>query len=101
MALTLSSRNLFPVCESQEWLVNPLKTREENRFEILFPGGFSTLRSCSMGGEQNALSRGIRGPPTETAANRPAIAGGLCETHDSVGILGFAKSPSSECHRQA
>lgn len=32
----LSSANLFPVCESQEWLVKSLQSHEKMGFEILF-----------------------------------------------------------------
>jgi hypothetical protein len=97
----LSLRNLLPACESQEWWVNPLKKRRKIRFEILFPEEFSTLRICSITGEQNALSRGFRGSQTETAVNRLNLSGPDRERRDTMGILGIAKSPSSECHGRA
>jgi hypothetical protein len=88
-------------CESQEWLAKHLIFFEEKPFEILFLGTSARLRKCSIEGEQNALSRGIRGPETETAAIRLTRARPSRKRRDAVGILRLAKSSSSECHGAA
>jgi hypothetical protein len=88
-------------CESQEWLANRLIFFEEKTFEILFLEAFGLLRRCSIEGEQNALSRGIRGPETETAAIRLTRAGPSCKRRDAMGILKLAKSSSSDRHGAA
>jgi hypothetical protein len=47
----LSSANLLPVCESQEWLVKGLRINEKMDFEILF---FDRMRTfASAASEEN------------------------------------------------
>src|SRR5476651_1727669 len=56
---------------------------------------YANLRRCSKQKEQNALSRGIRGPETETAAIRPATVRPQSKRADAIGT-----SPRRELRRQ-
>src|SRR5581483_10702064 len=81
----LSLPNLCPTCESEETTTNRLIFLPKIAFEILFFGPCTNLRSRSIEGEQNALSRRFPGRQTESAAIRPAGVGACPARADRTG----------------